>query len=349
MLTVASHLQSNHGILAMLDDECMRTHVSDDNFLHKVTQTCQDNPYFESHGCKSLVPHTFLGPAELQCSADDPAVLPVPFASFRIRHFAGTVSDATHLLSYALRWCAAITAVTADTTPAHDASPLLQVTYCALGFVEKNNDLLYRELSSAMYQSDNELLKALFPEGNPKRATLKRPATIATQFKISVGALLKNIQSKQLNFVKCIKPNELKAPQMFEVGLVQHQVRYLLLTEMAKLRRTGFAFRQDYDSFLHRYKMTSPVTWPSWHRSLSAIEGVTHLLKDLPLFMPEFAFGRTKLFVRSLRTVSKCDALATAVYANSSNMARISAAANKCCAITRARIFAISFAPHHTP
>lgn len=154
-----------------------------------------------------------------------------------------------------------------------------------------------------MYLSENELLKTLFPEGNPKRATLKRPATIATQFKISVGALLKNIQSKQLNFVKCIKPNEMKAAQMFEVGLVQHQVRYLLLTEMAKLRRTGFAFRQDYEAFLKRYKMTSPATWPCWH-GLSPIEGVTHLLKDLPLFMPEFGFGRTKLFIRSLRTVS---------------------------------------------
>lgn len=184
-----------------------------------------------------------------------------------------------------------------------DALLSFQVTYCAFGFVEKNNDLLYKELSSAMYQSDNELLKTLFPEGNPKRATLKRPATIATQFKISVGALLKNVQSKQLNFVKCIKPNEMKAAQMFEVGLVQHQVRYLLLPEMAKLRRTGFAFRQDYDAFLKRYKMTSPSTWPCWH-GLSPIEGVTHLLKDLPLFMPEFGFGRTKLFIRSLRTVS---------------------------------------------
>lgn len=177
-----------------------------------------------------------------------------------------------------------------------------QVTYSVCGFVERNSDVLHKELSNVMYQSENALLMALFPEGNPKRTQLKRPATLATQFKISIGALLKNIQSKQANFIACIKPNELKEPNLFELGLVQHQARYLLLAECARLRRSGFAFRQDYDAFLARYKMISPSTWPVWPGL--PVEGVTHLLKDLPLYAPEYAFGRTKLFVRSLRTVS---------------------------------------------
>lgn len=63
--------------------------------------------------------------------------------------------------------------------------------------------------------------------GNPKRPCVKRPATTGTQFKISIGGLVRNLTSKQPHYVRCIKPNELKQPRIFEMALVQHQVRYL--------------------------------------------------------------------------------------------------------------------------
>ena len=40
-----------------------------------------------------------------------------------------------------------------------------QVTYEVCGFLEKNNDLLYRDLSRAMYSCQHPMLQALFPEG----------------------------------------------------------------------------------------------------------------------------------------------------------------------------------------
>ncbi|KAF4525175.1 hypothetical protein B566_EDAN014717, partial [Ephemera danica] len=173
---------------------------------------------------------------------------------------------------------------------------------------------------------------------------MKRPATAGTQFKISVGALMRNLQSKTPHFVRCVKPNELKQPRIFELALVQHQVRYLGHTERTqfkisvgalmrnlqsktphfvrcvkpnelkqprifelalvqhqavRVRKAGFAHRECYESFLHRYKMLSPHTWPSWRGS--AVEGVSYLLRDLPLSSPHFAFGRTKLFIRNTR------------------------------------------------
>lgn len=141
--------------------------------------------------------------------------------------------------------------------------------------------------------------------GNPKRTTLKRPTTTATQFKISIGALVKNLQAKTPNYVRCIKPNELKQPMIFEMALVQHQVRYLGLMENLKVRRAGFAFRQEYEAFLERYKLLSMRTWPHW-RGLPA-EGVTLLLRDLPIHPSEYVFGRTKLFIKNPRTVCELE------------------------------------------
>ncbi|CAB3380151.1 Hypothetical predicted protein [Cloeon dipterum] len=142
-------------------------------------------------------------------------------------------------------------------------------------------------------------------EGNPKRTTLKRAASAGTQFKISVGALMGNLQSKTPHFVRCIKPNELKQPRIFENALVQHQVRYLCLVQTIKVRKSSFAHSESYESFLHRYKMLSPHTWPSWRGS--AVEGASYLLRDLPLSSPHFAFGRTRIFVRGEKTVAELE------------------------------------------
>ncbi|KAF6206264.1 hypothetical protein GE061_017493, partial [Apolygus lucorum] len=175
------------------------------------------------------------------------------------------------------------------------------VTYDIRGFLDKNIDYVPRDLSQAMYHSSHPLLKSLFPEGNPKRVACKRPPTLGSQFKVSLGGLVRNIVSKNPHYVRCIKPNELKQPRIFEMALVHHQVRYLGLIETVRVRRCGFCHRQSYCSFLNRYKMLSLHTWPAWHGI--PIEGVSYLLRDLPIPSGEFAFGRTHLFIRSPRSV----------------------------------------------
>ncbi len=57
-----------------------------------------------------------------------------------------------------------------------------------------------------------------------------------------------------------------------------------------------------YDEFLHRYKMLSGHTWPHWRGP--SVEGVTYLLRELGVSASEYAFGRTKIFIRSNKTVS---------------------------------------------
>ena len=39
------------------------------------------------------------------------------------------------------------------------------MTYTIEGFLEKNKDLLFKDLSQAMYACERKLLKELFPEG----------------------------------------------------------------------------------------------------------------------------------------------------------------------------------------
>lgn len=80
-----------------------------------------------------------------------------------------------------------------------------QVLYQVEGFVDKNNDLLYRDLSQAMWKAGHALIKSLFPEGNPAKVNLKRPPTAGSQFKASVATLMKNLQTKNPNYIRCFR------------------------------------------------------------------------------------------------------------------------------------------------
>ncbi|CAN0016365.1 unnamed protein product [Bubo scandiacus] len=176
-----------------------------------------------------------------------------------------------------------------------------KVTYNVTGFIEKNNDLLFRDLSQAMWAARHALLRSLFPEGDPQKVSLKLPPTAGFQFKASVATLMKNLYSKNPNYIRCIKPNETKAAMLFTPELVLAQVRYLGLMENVRVRRAGYAFRQLYGPFLERYKMLSPRTWPRW--AGSERQGVEVLLAELAFPPEELAFGHTKIFIRSPRTL----------------------------------------------
>ena len=49
--------------------------------------------------------------------------------------------------------------------------------------------------------------------------------------------------------------------------------------------------------------MLSVHTWPHWMAG-GSVDGVTCLLRDLPISANEYAFGRTKIFIRTSKTVS---------------------------------------------
>ena len=69
-----------------------------------------------------------------------------------------------------------------------------------------------------------------------------------------------------------------------------------------RVRRAGYAFRQVYEHFLYRYKMLAAATWPNWNGE--AKEGVAEILKQQQVPEEEYAFGKTKIFIRNPKLVS---------------------------------------------
>ncbi|KAM5287800.1 unconventional myosin-Ia [Ctenodactylus gundi] len=242
---------NQRGILAMLDEECLRPGVvSDSTFLAKLNQLFSNHSHYESKVTQN---------AQRQYDHS------MGLSCFRICHYAG------------------------------------KVTYNVTGFIDKNNDLLFRDLSQAMWKAQHPLLRSLFPEGDPKQASLKRPPTAGSQFKSSVAILMKNLYSKNPNYIRCIKPNEHQQRGQFSSDLVAIQARYLGLLENVRVRRAGYAYRQGYGPFLERYRLLSRSTWPRWNGGDR--EGVEKVLEEENLSSEELAFGKTKIFIRSPKTL----------------------------------------------
>lgn len=78
------------------------------------------------------------------------------------------------------------------------------------------------------------------------------------------------------------------------------------LTENVRVRRAGFCYRLPFRDFLHRYKLLSSFTWPTY--TVADADAIRQLLTDSssittpdgrPLQEREhFQLGRTKVFIR---------------------------------------------------
>uniref|UniRef100_A0A4W6BP90 Myosin Ic, paralog b n=1 Tax=Lates calcarifer TaxID=8187 RepID=A0A4W6BP90_LATCA len=168
-----------------------------------------------------------------------------------------------------------------------------EVNYNVNGFLDKNNDLLFRNLKEVMCMSENKILTQCFDR--EELSDKKRPDTAATQFKASLAKLMEILMSKEPSYVRCIKPNDSKQAGRFDEVLIRHQVKYLGLMENLRVRRAGFAYRRRYEVFLQRYKSLCPDTWPNWQGKLA--DGVATLVKHLGYKPEEYKLGRSKIFI----------------------------------------------------
>ncbi|XP_061330429.1 unconventional myosin-Ig isoform X1 [Pezoporus flaviventris] len=176
------------------------------------------------------------------------------------------------------------------------------VTYSVEGFLDKNKDTLFQDFKRLFYNSADPVLRAMWPDGEQSITEVtKRPLTTGTLFKNSIVALVENLASKEPYYVRCIKPNDQKSPTLFDVERCRHQVSYLGLLENVRVRRAGFAYRQPYHRFLLRYKMTCEYTWPN-HLMASDREATQALLEQHG-FQDDVAYGHTKVFIRTPRTL----------------------------------------------
>lgn len=145
------------------------------------------------------------------------------------------------------------------------------VEYNVTAFLEKNKDNLSLTCKEVMEQSQIPLVVELFMErdkdtGMPvvasgngrdnKKAAAK--TTLGMQFRNQLIGLISNLKVTEPHFIRCIKPNHLKKPNILQGTLALCQLKYAGLFEAIRIRKSGFAYRVSYAVFANTYSIIVP-------------------------------------------------------------------------------------------
>uniref|UniRef100_A0A3Q2Y3T3 Myosin VIIA n=1 Tax=Hippocampus comes TaxID=109280 RepID=A0A3Q2Y3T3_HIPCM len=131
-------------------------------------------------------------------------------------------------------------------------------------FLEKNRDSLHTDIIQLVHSSKNKFIKQIFQADVAMGVeTRKRSPTLSSQFKRSLEMLMRTLSVCQPFFVRCIKPNELKKPMLFDRELCIRQLRYSGMMETIRIRRAGYPIRYSFAEFVDRYRVLVPGVKPA--------------------------------------------------------------------------------------
>lgn len=146
-----------------------------------------------------------------------------------------------------------------------DLDLFVQVRYTADEFVEKNMETLSNELRDLGESATVEISRAVYScvsnvqdntsaAGVGRRSAL-RGVSVGSQFKSSLQSLVNDLEETQPHYIRCVKPNLRKASNYFAAGEVLKQLRYSGMMEAIRIRREGYALREDHLSFYNRFSV----------------------------------------------------------------------------------------------
>jgi myosin-1 len=179
-----------------------------------------------------------------------------------------------------------------------------EVTYTVDTFLDKNKDTLSNDLKEMLQSSHDAFIRSLFPPDVVQ--SIKRPPTAGLQFRNQVTGLVTTLRSCTPHYIRCMRPNAIKAPNNFDDALASNQVRYLGLLENVRVRRAGYAYRQTYEKFMHRFRILSDKTFPHWDKDArSCVQKILDECNIKQHSGPQSAyeFGKTKVFIRLPQTL----------------------------------------------
>ena len=197
----------------------------------------------------------------------------------------------------------------------------IDVTYESDGFIEKNRDTVPDEHMEVLRLSTNTFLgevleaasivrekenlsaannKVVAAPGRRMGIAANRKPTLGGIFKSSLIELMQTINSTDVHYIRCIKPNEAKTAWKFEGPMVLSQLRACGVLETVRISCAGYPTRWTYEEFATRYYMLVPSrSWTSEIRPMADAILKKALGQGTNKGLEKYQLGLTKIFFRA--------------------------------------------------
>ncbi|XP_034564510.1 unconventional myosin-XV [Notolabrus celidotus] len=181
------------------------------------------------------------------------------------------------------------------------------VTYQVHNFLNKNHDQFRTEVVELFARSRLKMVSELFKKvqdgyiqqrelGWRGKGLRQQPSTAASHFLQSLTELTTRLERCKTTFIRCLKPNYVKLPGVFDVDYMSAQLRHAGMMETIHIRKEGFPIRIQYSYFYERYG----VLLAQRADEASDRELTVALLDTVGAEEGQYQLGLTKVFLKEL-------------------------------------------------
>lgn len=182
------------------------------------------------------------------------------------------------------------------------------VTYQADQFLDKNKDYVVAEHQALLDASKCSFVANLFPPLPEDASKQSKFSSIGTRFKQQLQALMETLSTTEPHYIRCVKPNGVLKPGIFENFNVLNQLRCGGVLEAIRISCAGYPTKRTFDEFLDRFGMLAPDVLDGSDEKSACISICDRMgLKG-------YQMGKTKVFLRAGQ-MAELDARRTEVLA----------------------------------
>ncbi|XP_042385114.1 myosin-11-like isoform X1 [Zingiber officinale] len=168
-----------------------------------------------------------------------------------------------------------------------------EVVYQSDLFLDKNKDYVVAEHQDLLGASKCSFVSGLFPPLPEETSKSSKFSSIGARFKLQLQALMDTLNSTEPHYIRCVKPNNLLKPAIFENSNVMQQLRCGGVLEAIRISCAGFPTRRIFYEFLHRFGVFAPEAFVGNDEKTACRK----ILESKGL--KGFQIGKTKVFLRA--------------------------------------------------
>ncbi|KAM7260310.1 hypothetical protein ACFE04_016051 [Oxalis oulophora] len=166
-----------------------------------------------------------------------------------------------------------------------------EVTYQTELFLDKNKDYVIAEHQDLLSASNCSFVSSLFPPLPEDSAKSSKFSSIGSRFKQQLQTLLETLNATEPHYVRCVKPNNLLKPAIFESSNILLQLRCGGVMEAIRISCAGYPTRKTFFEFIDRFRILAPDA------SSDEVAACKNLLEKSNL--KGYQIGKTKVFLRA--------------------------------------------------